>query len=110
MVRDIALNSDQDVYLDAGNDLALVAGNNTVVQSIAIAVGNVSELLVGERLRPQTIQTVEKEIRDALDSDPQVEQVLDVTVEEFDTTTDTLTVSVKLIGQEDIETPIPVGR
>jgi hypothetical protein len=94
--RDIALNDDADVFLDDANDLALVAGDAQLEQSIAIDVLDVTQQFVGDRISAQTIGLLEQRIREGLEEDPQVGIIRDVSVESFDKRDRTVTVDVSL--------------
>lgn len=98
--RDIALNEDGDVYLDDVNDLALVSGRAQLQQSIAIDVLDVTEQFVGRRVTAQSVGLLEQRILEALEEDPQVGTIREVTVEEFDRRNNSVTAQVTLLENE----------
>lgn len=99
--RDIALNEDADVYLDDVNDLALVSGNDQLQQSIAIDVLDVTQQFVGSKISAQSVGLLEQRILEALNEDPQVGTIRNVSVEEFDRRNNSVTVQVTLLENED---------
>lgn len=103
MVFDIGLDSDGDVHTDSGNDLALVTGQAQLEQSVYIDVGDVMNQLIGGNITATNISLVEKRIKDALNDDPQLDDVQSVTVEEFDKRTNTLTVTAITTENEQFE-------
>jgi len=99
--RDIAIGTDQDIFLDDTNDLALVSGDAQLEQSIAIDVLDVTEQFVGSAITAQSIGLLEQRIREALNDDPQVGTVRDVNVSEYDKRTRAITADVSLSEDED---------
>lgn len=99
--RDIAIGTDQDIFLDDTNDLALVSGDAQLEQSIAIDVLDVTEQFVGSSITAQSIGLLEQRIREALNDDPQVGTVRDVNVSEYDKRTNSITAEVSLSEDED---------
>lgn len=99
--RDIAIDESRDVFLDDTNDLALVSGSEQLEQSIAIDVLDETQLLVGSRISAQSLGLLEQRIKEALNEDPQVGTVRNVSVSKFDKRDDTVTVNVSLSENDD---------
>lgn len=99
--RDIAIDSGKDIFLNDANDLALVSGREQLQQSIAIDVLDVTRDFVGSSITAQSIGLLEQRILEALEDDPQVGVIRDVSIMEFDKRTNTVTVEVSLAENDD---------
>jgi hypothetical protein len=103
MPTDIELSQDKDVFLDDGNDLALVSGQTQLQQSVAIDVFDELQDFVGGRLTGQRIGLLEERIRNGLNDDPQVGEVVQVNVTEYNRSTSTVDIEVQVADDEDFE-------
>lgn len=93
-LQDLDLNSDGDIHTDDGNDLALTSGLDNLEQSININAGNAVEDFIGGNVNGTKIAILEERLTNALDADPQVSSVQDVSLEQFDKQTNSLSLDV----------------
>lgn len=89
---DLKIDTSRNVFLDATGDLATVTGDRGLEQSVAIHIGNATKRLIGASLTRTNLGLLEEEIREALNNDPQIEEIISVTVSEFDRRDNTVTV------------------
>lgn len=99
-LQDLALDSDRDIHLDGGNDLALTSGRDNLEQSIAIAAGDAIRQFVGGNVNGTNVAILEERIRQSLDADPQVASVQAVSVEQFDKRENKITLDVMVEENE----------
>lgn len=97
---DLDLNSEKDVHLDDANDLALVSGVAQLRQSIAIDVMDELQDLVGSPVTPEEIGLLEESIREGLNEDPQLKEVVNVTVTEYDRGNNSITIEARTIDSD----------
>lgn len=93
-IRDVYLNENREVELDADNDLRLTSGIGTVEQSVAINAGSVLRQLIGEPLTDSSYADIEAELTDALSEDPQIESVVRVNITEVNKAQGSVTLEV----------------
>lgn len=98
---DLDLNQNRDIHLNGANDLALTSGVENLQQSVGIDVMDELSDFVAGRLTGENIGRLEERIRDGLDSDPQLSDVRNVTIDQFDRQTDTVEISVHVVENED---------
>lgn len=98
---DLRLNEEKDIHLDAGNDLALVSGEEQLRQSIGIDVLDEISAFVGSRITGTNIGRLEERIRKGLNDDPQLAAVRNVTIEQFDRRDDTVEITAEVVGDDD---------
>lgn len=94
---DLDLDSDKDTHLDGANDLALVSGEAQLAQSVAIDVMDEIQEFIGGRVTGKNVGLLEERIRSGLNDDPQLSQVTDVNIVEYDRRTDKLTIEVRTV-------------
>ncbi|WP_226041164.1 hypothetical protein [Natrinema sp. DC36] len=100
-LTDIRIDGNRDIEIGHSNDIAVVSGQANVEQSISIATSDSISKFVGSRITGTNISLLEKRVEDALEDDPQVGEVLDVTILEFDKRNDTIEIGVELVEDED---------
>lgn len=92
-IRDIRITKDLDIELDNSNDIAVTKPENTPLQSVFIHVKNIITRFLGENLTPTTKSRLGGEIADVVNTDPQIDEVRFVRVQEG---TDSDTVDIKV--------------
>jgi len=97
---DLKLNEGKDIHLDTGNDLALVSGKQQLRQSIGIDVLDEISAFIGGRITGTNIGRLEERIRKGLDEDPQLAEVRNVTIEQFDRRDDTVEITAEVVGDD----------
>lgn len=102
-LTDIKVNRQRDVETDDTNDLAVVSGIDNVQQSVGNNVSDITQALVGTKLTGARVGALEQGIEDALEDDPQVGTVGEVTVTEFNKQTNTVRASVTMEKNEDFK-------
>lgn len=98
---DISINEGKDIHLDPTNDLATVSGTDQLRQSVAIDVMDELQDFVAGRLTGQNIGQLEEKIRQGLDADPQLGTIRNVTIDEYNRETATISISVSVVESED---------
>lgn len=106
MVTDLGLNENKDVYIDSSNDLGLVSGIDQLTQSVGIDVFDETSQLIGNKLTGQQIGRIESQITAALNDDPQLADVVDVTIESYNITNGTIDISVLTVADESFQTTL----
>lgn len=100
---DLDLNEQRDVHLDGANDLALTSGIEQLQQSTAIDVFDELQAFVGGRLTGENLGLLEERVRQGLNDDPQLADIRNVTVEEYDRGAQTVTLAISVVGDDDFE-------
>lgn len=98
---DLDLNQDKDIHLDGSNDLAVTSGVEQLEQSVAIDVMDEIQEFIGGRVTGPNIGLLEERLRGALNDDPQLSEVRLVNVAEYDRRTDTITIEIIVVDDED---------
>lgn len=98
---DLDLNSDKDIHLNGANDLALTSGVAQLEQSVAIDVMDVLDDFIGGRVTGTNIGLLEERVRQALNDDPQLDEVRSVEIVEYDRRTDEVMMEVLTIKDDD---------
>jgi hypothetical protein len=106
---DFNLNSSKDVYVDASNDIALVSGVAQLRQSVAIDVFDETSQLIGGKVTGQDFGRIESAIRESLNDDPQLAEVQQVSVEEFNKDTNEVTVTVLTTANNEFTLPVEIA-
>lgn len=106
-LRDLRLDEDRSVNVGADGDLQLTSGIETVEQSVGITTGAVVRPLIGEPVSGTLYEDIRQEIEEALDDDPQIENVSRVRVTEVNTSTGAVTVEVFTEYNNSFEMEIP---
>lgn len=92
---------DRNVFLDGTGDLATIGGKNNLEQSVAILVMGVTRNFIGSTITGRSVGLLEERVRQAINNDPQVEQITDVQIDEFDRSNSTITMTVTSTENED---------
>lgn len=103
---DINLNSGFDVHVGPDGDLVTTSGVAQLEQSVAIDVADEVDDFVSSRITGENIGFLEQAIREGLNDDPQIEAVRSVTITEYDKSTDTISVDVFTVENEEFELEI----
>jgi hypothetical protein len=98
---DLDLNSDKDIHIDGSNDLATVSGIEQLEQSVAIDVMDEVQEFIGGRVTGKNLGLLEERFRQAINEDPQVVSVRTLNITEYDRRTDTISVEISTIENED---------
>lgn len=96
MVTDLRINDDLDVYLDGANDLATISGLEQLEQSTALDVLNQVQQFSGGRLTGTNVGLLEERVRRSLESDPQIDTVVDVSVTDYNRNTGAVALDVRV--------------
>lgn len=101
MPTDLDINQDKDVRLDGANDLALTSGQDQVEQSVGLDVLDVTRKFVGSEITGSSIGLLEERVKESLNSDEQVGEVLSVDVTEYDREANSVILDVTVLEAED---------
>lgn len=103
---DARVNRDRDIEISAG-DIALTQGRyENIAQSVALLAGDRLRELIGGPMTGATSEDIVSEITDALSSDPQIESVRSVDIQEINRQDNSITVRVVLKNNTNFEIPI----
>jgi len=97
---DLDLDSSKDVYLDGSNDLAVVSGEAQLRQSVAIDAMDEIQEFIGGRVTGKNVGLLEERLRRAFNDDPQLDEVVNVNVVEYDRRTNELVIEATTIENE----------
>jgi hypothetical protein len=106
-LQDAKLNQDREVFLNDQNDIATTSGDETVEQSVAIAVGNEIRGLIGGPITGTTLQQIQQRISEAIANDPQAVDPLRVEVTEVNKQDNSVAVRV-ITAQADYQLTVDV--
>lgn len=106
-LTDMAVNRQQDAYLDEGNDLAIVSGLENTKQSAALQVLDETDDLIGEVLNGNQLTKLRGRIRTELQADPELSTVHEVKLVSIDDNKNKVNIEVKA-EPSDVELTIPV--
>jgi hypothetical protein len=98
---DLDLGNDKDIHLDSGNDLALTGGVQQLQQSVAIDVMDELDEFISGRLNGENIGLLEESLREALNDDPQLSEVRNVIIQEFNRESGIVSIDVHVVENED---------
>jgi hypothetical protein len=101
MVTDIRINKHLDIYLDAANDLATISGLEQLEQSTLLDVLGEVKDFSGGRLTSNNFGLLEERVRESLQSDPQIDTIIDVTVSVYNRDTGSVTLDVTATENEE---------
>jgi hypothetical protein len=101
MVTDIRVNEDIDIYLDSANDLATISGIEQLEQSTALDVLGQVRNFSGGRLTGESVGLLEERVQESLQSDPQIDRIISVTVSRYDKDTGDVALDVVVTENED---------
>ena len=97
---DLDLNSDKDVHFNGANDLAVVNGEDQLLQSVAIDAMDEIQKFIGGRVTGKNVGLLEERLRQAFNDNPQLDEVVNVSVVEYDRRTDELIIEATTIENE----------
>ena len=100
MVTDLRLDENLDTFLDGANDLATISGIDQLEQSTALDVLNQAQQFSGGRLTGTNVGLLEERVRTSLESDPQIENVVNVSVAEYNTDTGAVQLDVVVTNND----------
>lgn len=95
---DVELASDQDLVFDDTNAIPLIRGDPAIEQSLGIDTLEVTHELVGGPLTPSLVNRLKADVRESLDANAHVDDVL--AVEITDLGDDSVSVGVTLESTE----------
>lgn len=104
---DIQIDGDRDIFLDPTGDLATVGRHPNLEQSVAILVSNVTQQLVGSTVDGDTLGLLEQRVREALNRDIQVDDILEVDVTTFDRDAGKITMDVRTTENHEYTVEVP---
>lgn len=108
MPTDLELTTGFDIYIEGSNDLATISGDDQLEQSVALDVRNVTKALIGGRLTGQNIGLLEERVERSLAADEQLSSVQTVNVTRYSQETQTVTMEVIVIDDEDFELEVSI--
>lgn len=108
-VTDIAIDGDREVFIGGDGDLETVSGLDAVEQSVGIGASSAVRTLVGEPLRGATYARVQQRLEDALERDPQIDDVRRVEVTTVDKSAGTVTAEVFTSYDQSFEITVSGG-
>jgi len=103
MTTDLLIDEQLDTVIDTTNDLGTVSGIQQLEQSVAIDVLDVTRQFVGSRLSGEQVGLLEERVLRSLQTDEQVGEVLDVVVSEYDKGSQTVTMEIIVLEEENFE-------
>lgn len=98
---DLDLDSGKDIHLSGANDLALVSGEAQLRQSVAIDAMDEIEAFIGGRVTGKNVGLLEERLRQAFNDDPQLDQVINVNVVEYDRRSEEIKIRATTVKNED---------
>jgi hypothetical protein len=108
MALDLALDSERDVFVDETGDLGVVRGDEQLNQHVMLIATPAIWRFVSNRVTGETIGRLEESVQQALLTSPRVSSVGDVTVTEYDTTTNTVVLDVLYNATDTTELEVTV--
>jgi len=103
MTTDLLIDEELDTVIDTTNDLGTVSGIQQLEQSVAIDVLDVTRRFVGSSLTGEQVGLLEERVLRSLEDDEQVGEVLDVVVSQYDRETQTVTMEIIVLEDENFE-------
>jgi len=100
MTTDLLIDEELDTVIDTTNDLGTVSGIQQLEQSVAIDVLDVTRQFVGSSLTGEQVGLLEERVLRSLEDDEQVGEVLDVVVSQYDRATQTVTMEIIVLEDE----------
>lgn len=101
MVTDLRVNDDIDVYIDQANDLATISGIEQLEQSTGLDVLNQVRQFSGGKLTGESVGLLEERVRASLQSDPQIDRIITVSVSEYNRETGDVALDVVATENDD---------
>lgn len=101
MVTDLRVNDDIDVYIDQANDLATISGIEQLEQSTGLDVLNQVRQFSGGKLTGESVGLLEERVRVSLQSDPQIDRIITVSVSEYNRETGDVALDVVATENDD---------
>lgn len=100
--RDLKLDSDKDIIVDGTNDLALTeTQDENISQTVYLSVSAELGSLFGRPLTPQVVESMRSLIREALQADPQIDEVVAVDITEVNRAENSVTARVVMLEDDD---------
>jgi hypothetical protein len=103
MTTDLLIDEQLDTVIDTTNDLGTVSGIQQLEQSVAIDVLDVTRQFIGSKLTGEQVGLLEERVLRSLQTDEQIGQVLDVVVSEYDKGSQTVTMEIIVLEEENFE-------
>lgn len=97
---DLDLDTNFDTHLDDTNDLALTSGVSQLEQSVSIDAGDEIVEFISGKVTGENVGYLEEAIKSGFNEDPQLESVYDVSVREYNRDTGVITVTARVIGDD----------
>lgn len=105
--KDIRIKQNRDIELTAEGDIALTTSRDeNIAQSVSIHVSNAVSQIIGGPVNEALVQQLESDVKDHIDRDPQVSDVLSVTLTEVNQADNSITVDIKLQNNTTFTLPI----
>lgn len=101
MPTDIALGRDKDIRIDDANDIGLVSGQAQLEQSVAIDVFDELTDFIGGKVTGRNLGLLEERIRQGLNDDPQLDEVTNVRIVEYDRGNDSIVIEASVPENDD---------
>lgn len=103
---DAELNEQKDIFVDEAGDISLVSGIDQLAQSVGIDIFDETQDFTGSKLTGLTIGRLEAQIRDGLDNDPQLDDIVSVTIRSFDEEAGNVFIEVVTTANNEFTLPI----
>lgn len=103
MPHDMQLGRNRDIELDNGGDILLASGKQLLEQSVYLSVANETQISLGEKLTASTVRLLQERIREALDDDEYLGDVLDVTILSYNQVTGEVKITADVLNGDTIK-------
>ena len=81
---DIKIDESCDIEIDSANDISTISGFENLQQSVRISAKGAIDQFVGGKVSGSTVALLEERLKNALNNDPQVGEITNVTLLEYD--------------------------
>lgn len=103
MPVDLKINNDLDTVIDTTNDLGTISSIQQLEQSVAIDVLDVTSQFIGSKLTGEQVGLLEERVLRSIQKDEQIGQVLDVVVSEYDKGSQSVTMEIVVLEDDNFE-------
>jgi hypothetical protein len=103
MVIDIAVNTDLDLFIDGQGDIGTVSGFPQIEQSVLLDVFGETDDSIGSRMTGGNIGVLEQRIKEALQNDEQLSDIIRVNVTEINNERDEIRFEVYTVEDPTFE-------
>lgn len=93
-LTDLDVNQDKDIHLDSANDLTTTGGLANLEQSVGLVTMDITSRLISGEVTGENLALLEERIRQHLNEDPHVEDVLRVEARTFNRESGVITLDI----------------